>query len=233
MKKYRYEIELMVDTPEYMQIPKRGAVSAEKEWFGHSYGEAVGRIYSDGTVESFFKHDMAANSKEWFEELRSKGILRSTYRHLVDVDTLQSRGCEEFYLMHRIVGHSSEKPTVADQRIDSFWNVRYEYTYELLLVVDEEYKRYITNTIKTEGKHLYCLIDEIQSLEDIFEEWAEKGEQGFRFDREADVIAVEFYNDFGQETEVEFVNTDEILECISSIRIIDLKSERIKTGEKE
>lgn len=230
-KKYTYEIELLEAVPEYMKIPHKGTVSSEKEWFGHSYGEAVGRIHPDGTMESLFKHDRKAGNCEWFEELLKKGILRSTHRHLIDMDTFVRKDYEEFYLMHKITGHSSGMPTVTGERMNGFWNVQYEYTYEILLVADDEYKRYITNTVRTEGRHLYCLFDEIQSLEDIFEEWAENGEKGFRLSADRQSIKIDFYDDFGQDIEAEFENVNEILECINSIRIIDLKSKILKEGD--
>lgn len=72
MDNFRYKVELIEELPDCMnKIDKVGEVEAKKEWFGHSLGNVVGRIYADGRVESFFKHDIDAEKPEWFEMLRA------------------------------------------------------------------------------------------------------------------------------------------------------------------
>lgn len=177
MGKYRYTVELIEDIPEYMGIDKIREVESQKEWFGHSFGDPVGRIYTDGRVESFFNSDIERGTTDWLDILRNSGKLRQRHRNLINRETWKEYECDEFYLMYRIVGHSSEMPTITDVGLDTCMNVRYEYTYEILMVVDDELRRYITDTIYTEGPGTYSLVDVISSFEGTFEEWADEGKE--------------------------------------------------------
>ena len=222
MENFRYKVELIEELSGCMdEIEKVVEIEAKKEWFGHSFGTVVGRIYTDGRVQSFFLHDVEAGKPEWFEMLRESGKLRQRHRRYVNRDTWEEYECEEFYLMHRVVGHTSEKPTVTDVCVDGCMNVRYEYTYEILLVADGGLKRYVTDTVYTEGSGAYCLADVMSSLEDTFEEWASEEKKGFRFcDGQ---LNVDFYDDFGETVDIDFPCVIELLNCINSVRIVDMK----------
>lgn len=226
MEKYRYTLELIEDIPEYMGIDKIGEVESKKEWFGHSHGDPVGRMYTDGRVESFFNPDIERGTTDWFDILRNSGKLRQRHRHLINHETWEKYECDEFYLMRRVVGHSSEMPTITDVGLDTCMNVRYEYTYEILMVADDEFRRYITDTIYTKGPGTYSLVDVISSLEGTFEEWADEGKNGFG--RKDGELRVNFYNDFGEPISANFYSVDELMMCINSIRIIDLKKTIVK-----
>lgn len=219
MGEYNYIVELIEEIPENIPVSKNGTIGTKKEWYGHSLGDAVGRIYDDGKIESFFKED---NDNEWFNTLRNQGLLKSKHRNLIDRKTFAEYSCEEYYLMRRVVGHTSNMPTVTDRNLDDCCNVKFEYTFEILLVADDDYKRYITESIKTEGPHTYCLADKLESLEEVFEEWAENEEQGFK-ESEDGGVTVTFYDDFGQSLDAEFYSIRELLMCVNSVRIVKLE----------
>lgn len=222
MGKFRYKVELIEQLPDCMnKIDKVEEVEAKKEWFGHSLGNVVGRIYADGRVESFFNHDIETGKPEWFEMLRESGKLRQRHRCYVNRNTWEEYECEEFYLMRRVVGHTSGKPTVTDMCIDGCMNVEYEYVYEILLVADEGLKRYVTDTIRTEGSGAYCLADVMSSLEETFDEWATEEKEGFRF--WGGQLNVDFYDDFGETIDIDFPCMNELMNCINSVRIVDMK----------
>ena len=219
MGEYNYIVELIEEIPENIPVSKTGTIRTEKEWYGHSLGDAVGRIYDDGKIESFFKED---NNNEWFNTLRNRGLLKSKHRNLINKKTFVEYGCEEYYLMRRVVGHTSNLPTVTDCSLDDCCNVKFEYTFEILLVADDDYKRYITESIETEGPHTYCLADKLESLEEVFEEWAENEEQGFKKSEDGGVTVI-FYDDFGQSLDAEFYDIRELLMCINSVRIVKME----------
>lgn len=229
MENFRYKVELIEDIPQYMGIEKMGEVESRKEWFGHSIGDPVGRIYADGRIESFFNHDIASGSTDWFDVLRNSGKLRKRHRILFNRGTWVKYKCDEYYLMRRVVGHPSEKPTITDASMDNCMNVRYDYTYEILLVADDELRRYVTDTIHTEGPGTYSLGDVMSCLENTFEEWAEEKEKGFERNDDGE-LQVAFYDDYGEKVNLHFYSIDELMTCINSVRIIDLQK-TITRGE--
>ena len=68
---YEYKIELVEELPKEIPIKKNRTLDTRNEWYGHSYGESVGRVYDDGKVESFFIKDQENKNTELFDVLRS------------------------------------------------------------------------------------------------------------------------------------------------------------------
>lgn len=222
MAEYKYEVELLEDLPEEIPLKKCGIIITKREWYGHSYGDAVGRIYDNGKkVESFFKKDIEQGNTNLFDLLMKTGKLKEKHRMLVNYKTGEDRSCNEYYVMRRVKGHSSAKPTVTN-RMDNCRNVEYRYTYEILLAEEDGFKRYITNTIETDGMFCHGFSYELESLEDIFEEMIEEKREGFRKDKEG-TIYVKFYDDFGEEIEAEYYRLRDLLLCVNSVRIIELE----------
>lgn len=221
MDEYRYELTLTGEIPDSIQIAKTITLTTKQEWGGYSYGSAVGRIYDDGTVVSFLKHDMDHGCMEWFELLRSSACLQSRHRCLIDRKTFRESNCEEFYLMYRVTDHRSVLPTHVQSGLDTCFNVSFLYTYEILLVADEGQRCYIYETIETEGPNTYCLLDEMNNLETVFEEWASEKKHGIRRGEDGTIYG-EFYDDFGLSVNVAFESMCAMLMCIHSIRIINL-----------
>lgn len=82
-----YEVELIEDIPENIPLVKKGIITAKEEWYGHSFGDCVGRIYDDGEKVSFFSDDQNNGTTELFDTLRSKGMTQAKHRHVINWDT--------------------------------------------------------------------------------------------------------------------------------------------------
>ena len=221
---YKYKVEMVENLPEEIKMQTILEIETQKEWFGHSYGEAVGRIYSDGEKESFFTHDAEGENTEWFDTLWEGGKLRSRRRRLINRESFETRECQEYYLMYQIPGHSSMKNTVMDGCLNNCANVSFHYVLEYLFILDDGLKRYLARDISTDGPWTYGMMDDIGSLEENIREWAEEGKYGFR-NAEDRGINVGFYDDFGSQCDVEFASVDEFLLSLNSVRIISLESE--------
>lgn len=221
---YEYQIELVEELPKEIPIEKNGILDARNEWYGHSYGESVGRVYDDGKVESFFIKDQENKNTELFDLLRNSNLVETKHRNLMNRKTGRERACTEYYIMHRVSGHSSYLKTVTDEVLTNCVNVKYRYVYEILLVAEEGLKRYVTTEIRTDGPYTVCLYDEMKGIEEFFEELAENEEKGFRFDSYG-TLCVLFYDDFGEQIDAEFGSMRELLMCINSVRMVELESE--------
>lgn len=223
MENKTYEVELIENLPENIPLKKRGTITTKGEWYGHSFGDCIGREYKDGEVESFFTDDRDNGTTELFDLLRHQGKTRIKQRWVHDRETRSLKSCEEHYVMRRVVGHGSGKETVKDCCLDNCINVKYEYTYEILFVADEEYKRYVYETVKTDGPYTAGLNSVLKFLEDTVREWAEAEEKGFKFKNGA--VYAKFYDDFGYDIDAEFYSMHELMMCVNSVRIIEIKRE--------
>ena len=222
MKEYKYELKLVGEIPKGMELKKTFTYTSQQEWNGYSYGSAVGRIYDDGSIESFLGHDRELGYPEWFELLRKSGSLYSRQRCIIDRETYHERNCEEFYLIYRIVGHKSDLPTHTLFPMDTCINVSFKCTYEILLVADDEHRSYIYETFETEGPCTYSLLDAIEHLEAQFEAWAYEGKNGFSLGNGEGLYA-EFYTPYGSSAKLEFESMYALLMCIHSIRMVHLE----------
>lgn len=219
---YTYKIELLEELPESIPLEKTGSIDTEKEWFGSTFGECVGKILDTGEKESLFKKDRENKNTYLLDILIESGKYKSLHREMYNREKGKFYKATFIYVMHRVIDHCSNKPTITTEALDTPMNVEYEFIYEILLVADEEYKRYITKTIQTNGPHTYSLMDEIENIEQMFEEWLEDEEQGFRYRDEE--IEVKFYNEVGEENYIPFESMRHLLMSINSVRIIDFKS---------
>lgn len=224
-----YEVELIEELPENIPLKKRGTITTKGEWYGHSFGDCIGRVYKDGKAESFFTTDRKKGTTELFDILRKLGKTRTKQRWIHDRETRTLVGCVDHYVMRRVAGHGSGKETVKDNCLDTCNNVKYEYTYEILFVADDEYKRYVYDTVKTNGPYTCGLSSVLESLEDTVREWAEEEENGFWL--KDGTVRVKFYDDFGDEIDAEFYSMHELMMCVNSVRIIELKREIVNRAE--
>lgn len=221
MEEYTYEVELIEELPDYIPLKKRGTITTRGEWYGHSFGDCVGREYEDGEVESFFTADRNNGTTELFDLLRSQGKTRTKQRWVYNRETGKLQGVEEHYVMRKIIGHGSGKETIKNDCLDTCCNVEYEYTYEVFFVLNDEYKRYVYDTVRTNGPFTYGLNSVLESLEATVREWAEEGVKGFRLADE--IVYMKSYDDFGNDIDAEFSSMTELLMCVNSVRIIDLQ----------
>lgn len=218
---YTYKAKLIESIPEGI-LEDTIVLESEKEWYGHSCGTCVGCIFDDGEKRSFFVVD--ENGTENFDKLLETGVLKEQHKNTINMKTGKERGVMYYYVMREIVGHSSGLPTITEDCLNTCFNVKNHYTYEILLVVDEEYKRYVTVDVDTDGPYTFCLMDAIEELEYTFEEWAEDEKYGFSKD-DCGTLHCQFFDDFGQSIDAEFNSTRELAMLVNSIRIVKLQKE--------
>ncbi|CVI71439.1 MAG TPA: hypothetical protein H9968_05325 [Candidatus Anaerobutyricum stercoris] len=219
--KYTYHFELSQELPGDIPLKPVEKLTSEKPWYGHSYGDRVGRIYLDGRKESFFVKDQEQGGTKLFDQMLAKNVTYPHVHSMYDRKTGETYDCEDHYILRDVAGHSSLQPTLTDDALDTCMNVGFTYHYEILLVLDMEWKRYISQTVQTHGPFTYGLYDIITSLGDIIEEWAEAEENGFRKDE--DGIHALFYNLIGEEIEESFPATETLLLYLNSVRIYGME----------
>lgn len=217
------KVKPVFELPEYTGVVnevRELELSDDRFEYAHMYGKLVGVVYEDGEVKSLFAKDKENDSTEIFDRLRSDYNLFSKIVHLRQGDG-SVRGCERFYILHNIEGHSSTKPTVTDTSITGACNASYEVSIEVLLVSDEGLKRYLTIDYTTGGNIPTTLVNIVKDLEDTVEEYFEDELHGFTTD--CGELTVAFYEDTGEITYINVYSVDELLAMVASVRLIDVK----------
>lgn len=216
------------DIPSYTGLENTTSIEIKEgyEWDGHGYGICVGIIKEDGTVESCFKSDINNGNTDIFDKLRKDIHLIEKDFSYIDRSSDELFYMKKYYVPYKVKDHCSNKPTVTDSYVDNCCNVHYSVEYEILLVADEGYKRYITNEYKTKGYGSSCFFDQVKDIEEIFEEWFEEGSHGFKID-DNNNKSVTFYDDTGEKCDIDVVSVAELLSMIASIRVIKCDREII------
>ena len=218
MKFYEYRQELIEEIPHEITLPKIRTLTTSQEWYGHSSADPIGRIYDNGRVWSYLEDDGLGSSG--FDLLRRLGMLKSRRSGLA----YSAEGAYiDYYLLRRVIGHSSTLPTIINRNLIYEGRARNHYTYEILLVANNEYRRYITYDIAQNADSDFqpCLLSIASKLETIFKDWADNNLCGFTWLN--DNICCQCYSDFGDECNIEFQNMQELLLCVNSIRLVKLK----------
>lgn len=195
-------------------------------WDGHAYGACVGMIKKDGTVLSYFKTDKENGSTEIFDKLRKDIHLLEKYINFIN-DNGEMESGVRYFIPYKVKNHSSTKPTTTECYVDSCSNVHYFVEYEILLVAGEGFKRYITEKYETEGTFSSCFYDQVEDIVNMFDEWFEEELHGFKIN-ELGEKTVTFYDDTGEDCDIEISSVDELLSMISSIRVIKCESKIIE-----
>lgn len=205
-------------------------------WDGHAIGVCIGRILEDKTKESFVKKDKDEGSTEIFDYMLSEykpsenGLIE---KHVTNYIDGMLTGSTMYFVPYLVKDHSSMIPTVADEYVDSCSNVRYDITYELLFVADDGYRRYITVNYKTEGTFAASLWDQIKDLEETIDEWTEAGTLGIRYDKETEERTIPFFDETGEKADIPFINAEDLLSMLSSVRQIRFERTIIEPKEKK
>lgn len=216
------EMESYEDIPEYTGLEKNSASIEIKdgyEWNGHAYATCVGMIMDDGTVESYFKTDNKNGNTELFDRLRNDINLLEKHVNLINRNTMKERSGVKYFIPYKVKGHCSDKPTITDIHISYGSNVHYSVEYEILIVASDNLKRYITVEYETEGNLSICFFDEIENIENMFEEWFEEEIHSFRRDEDGNRL-VTFYDETGENYVVDISSIGELMSMIMSIRVI-------------
>ena len=133
--------------------------------------------------------------------------------------TMKTSSGTRYFIPYKVKDHSSDKPTVTDSYVDNCNNVHYSVEYEIVLVAGDDFKRYITVEYETEGRWASCFFDQIENIEEMFEEWFEDGTNGFR-NVEDEYKTVTFYDETGENCDIEISSVGELMSMITSIRVI-------------
>lgn len=223
----KIEIVPIIKIPEYTGL-KQGnlTLNVPPNWDGHAYGRFVGRVFEDGTVESAFIEDQNNDNTKIFDRLRSdcdllvtKGTVINRKNELFNV--------KQFYIPYKVKGHLSDNPTVTDNYIDCCMNVKYHCKYEILLVAEEGFKKYIYEEYDTSGSNSLPFYECVDDLRNTFEEYFENGEHGF-MGWEDNELSVYFYNDCGERILIDVLNINELVSMVASIRVVELTKEIIE-----
>ena len=207
--------------PEYARLGNTTSIEIEEdcEWNGHAYATCIGMVYDDGTVESYFKKDKENDNTEIFDKLRNDIRLIEKHVNLRNYETMELSSGVRYFIPYKVKDHSSNKPTVTDSYVDGCSNVHYSVEYEIVLVAGDGYKRYITVEYETEGHYSSCFFDQVENIEEMFEEWFEEESHGFRI-VEDDYKTVTFYDETGEDCDIEISSVGELMSMIASIRVI-------------
>lgn len=207
--------------PEYTGLGNTTAIEIRDgcEWYGHAYATCVGMIKDDKTVESYFKIDTQNGNTEIFDKLRNDIKLIEKHCNFMDRESMDLRSGTRYFIPYKVKDHCSTKPTVIDSYVDRCSNVHYDVEYEILLVAEDGFKRFITVEYESEGSFSSIFFDQVESIEDMFEEWFEENSHGFRI-AEDGYRTVAFYDDSGEKCDIDISSVRELLSMITSIRVI-------------
>lgn len=228
----KIECVSLVNIPEYTGLAsennKANLTIRDGERFdGDRWGQYVGRVYQDGRVKSAFTKDTASGTNEIFDKLRNDVELAEKYVTVSDNEDYQNLvNATDYYIPYIVENHCSTKSTVKDSHVDHCNNVKYKVTYEVLLVADEGFTRYLTFDYTTVGSYSSTFWDQISSLEDTLDEMFEDGENDFRMEDGEKQVA--FYDEVGEKLFIDLYSINELMSMISSIRVIGFETEIIE-----
>lgn len=106
-----------------------------------------------------------------------------------------------------------------DAYVDRCSNVHYTVEYEILLVADDDFRKYITVEYESEGMFSSVFFDQVEQIEDMFEEWFEEHTHGFGENEDGDKF-ITFYDNTGENVDIDVCSVREALSMITSIRVI-------------
>lgn len=215
------EMESYENIPEYTKLGNTTSIEIIDgcEWNGHAYATCVGMIMDDGIVESYFKTDRKNGNTEIFDKLRNDIHLIEKHVNLINRDTMKERSGVRYFIPYKVKDHCSNRPTITDTYVDNCSNVHYSVEYEILMVAGDDFKRYITVEYETEGSFSSCFFDQIESVENMFDEWFEEESHGFMIDEGGNKTVV-FYDETGENCDIDISSIDELMSMIMSIRVI-------------
>lgn len=210
------------------------------ELYNHSYGRCIGqrRIInrddpSKDIYESYYTKD-AETSTELFDKVRALHPLVTKYHNLYNGNTNTRYQAERYYMMYDAVDTTANTPTFRSECLSRAMNMSYKVQYEVHLVVDDGYERFVTLDYATRGPYTTSFFSQVEDLERTFEELMEEGKLGF-FMAEGELEdelegkhGVTFYNEMGEPLKLGFHSMSELMMSVHSIRILNIESEMDK-----
>lgn len=207
------------NVPDYTGLePNTASISIKdgETWEGHRYATWVGRIYQNGEVKSAFTKDRESNNTKIFDKLRSDMNLLEKSATIRRDNKMEH--AKDFFIPYAVRDHTSTKPTVIDKAVDRASNVHYSVEYEVVLVAGDGFVRYITVPYETEGYWSSSFFDQVENIEDMFDEWFRDGSHDFRDGEDGREVA--FYDETGEKLFIGVESVSELLNMIASVRVI-------------
>lgn len=184
----------------------------------------IGRIESGGNVKSYLKRDDENGNIDILTKIRENIELIEIPRTVCSRDDHDLKSVVDLFLLYKIDEHSSNISTVIDEFVDNISNVTYDVEYEVLFVAGDGWTRYLTVPQKTRNMGL---VDFVEDLEELLEEYIEDGTNGFREIEDYDGCQVQFYDEAGYSDYLEFSGVSELLSMVNSVRMIKCESKII------
>ena len=203
----------------------------KSNFHGHQTACTIGIRRTDGTWDMLYTPGDTKEEKTKIAEdmLNDKSLLIVEQR-LTQMENEVLVPKTIYFLPYYVADHSVYKPTINFDQISKSSNTNSDVKIEVLFVSEEGwYNRYVVFDLKVSGS--YSLMDFISSLEQIIEDAAENNRHFWinteNEEYEEGDIILDFYDESGQKT---FVggNVEYFLDMVSSIRIIDIKTEIIE-----
>lgn len=207
--------------PEYTGLGNTTSIEIKDgcEWYGYAYATCVGFVGDNGTVESYFKTDKENGDIGIFDKLKNDIRMIKKHVYLVDRETGEEISGNRYFIPYKVKDHCSDKPTITDAYVDGCSNIHYSVEYEIVLIAGDDFKRYITINYETEGHYSSCFFDQVENIEEMFEEWFEEESHGFNVNEDGNK-SVTFYDNTGENCDIEISSVEELLSMITSIRVI-------------
>lgn len=206
--------------------PRKLEYETNGEWYGHSFGVAIALINPE--TKTILKNFLDP-SKFPDEEIRNEKALEIINSNMVLLNkklyqhnpTTNKMDMQLLYFMPYMIPKSSKHMQTVNNSCINEHNAtgHYEVTIETLIMhpEDGDFKRYALFKINTKNTGLYSLV------QSIFETDRENHPDIFISDKNADEFTIAFYNTIGDEQKYKFDNYESALNCVNSMRIVDLK----------
>ena len=190
------------------------------------YCITVGREYEDtGELESFFKSDKENGDIEEFNKTleNCKTLLRKR-KTVFNVDTNEEKAVIDYMVSYDIKESTKNVPTYTESYVDYSYTLNGNYLakYELLFTAGDNITLRLTMEHKSNNVPMIEIIEEIKDL--IFNaiDVEEDSENPFSkvIKNHGDYNSIIMFDEFGNITDIEFENTDELCAMLVSIRQI-------------
>ena len=226
----RIECVSYEDIPEYTGLEKNTTSITVKDdclWEGDRYGTYVGCIKDDGTVDSAFVIDNKNGNTEVFDRLRKDIRLYEKRCSKFDRKNGNLFSVTEYYIPYKVKDHVSDKATVTNSYVDNCMNVKYKVEYYVLLVTEEDFRRYLIFTYDTEGTWASHPFDQLEYIESTFEEYFDEESHDFKKNEDGE-MSVAFYDGTGEKLFIQVDSVRELLDMITEFRVTKVERKKFK-----